>query len=101
MFEVQIAKELQEILQQNTALDSEGVLEHLPDKENCSISHLIWMCEQIQTHNTKWTEDKINRWLGFIQGVMCMRELTTVDIERVRVANKKEGHVNDVMRGRH
>ena len=47
-----------------------------------SLANLTWMCrtgiEQIDT----FPLDKLSRWLGFIQGVLAMRGLVTVDGER-------------------
>ncbi|AXH72424.1 MAG: hypothetical protein [Caudoviricetes sp.] len=49
--------------------------------ESTSNSHLISMCETIIS-NDSLSEDKISRWLGFIQGVIVMKGYTTVNTER-------------------
>jgi hypothetical protein len=45
-----------------------------------SASHLRWMCDQVDCDN--WPIDKSSRWLGFIQGVLIMHEIVTVESER-------------------
>ena len=62
------------------------ILSPLKDIEKDSLeftsnNHLIDMCQTI-IDNTTLPEDKISRWLGFIQGVMVMKGYTTVNIER-------------------
>ena len=54
-----------------------------PYKNNDKLchSHLIWMCQQIIDRDD-FPIDKLNRWLGFVQGVMSTRALITVDEER-------------------
>lgn len=32
--------------------------------------------------NPNWQDLKIGKWLGYIEGVLILREVTTVDIER-------------------
>ena len=52
------------------------------DNPPCTGSvHLTWMCDTALSE-TEWTDDKISRWLGFIQGVMIMRGLLNVEEER-------------------
>ena len=43
--------------------------------------HLRWMCRTAR-EQTDWPEDKQARWLGFIQGVLVMRGLLSVEAER-------------------
>lgn len=45
------------------------------------LSHLRWMLDEIVSNNTQSITKK-HRWLGFIQGVLIAKKLTTVDIER-------------------
>ncbi len=47
-----------------------------------STSHLIWMCKTAIDHADSWPVDKLSRWLGFIQGVMTMRGMISVQEER-------------------
>ncbi len=55
------------------------------DKIECSpnpgtgFSHLRWMVQELRSMED---EQKSMRWLGFVQGVMIMHNLTTVQIER-------------------
>lgn len=46
------------------------------------VPHLRWMCETAQADGHTWPEDKLSRWLGFVQGVMTARGLLTVAEER-------------------
>ena len=43
--------------------------------------HLLWMC-RIAREQRDWPDDKQARWLGFIQGVLVMRGLLSVEAER-------------------
>lgn len=51
-----------------------------------SVRHLIYMCDQIIQHAgyvpKEWSVTKLHRWIGYIQGVMTTRGLTTVERER-------------------
>ena len=44
--------------------------------------HLVWMCNEAINNINEWPIDKLNRWLGFVQGVMTMQELVSVGVER-------------------
>lgn len=47
------------------------------------LGHCHWMCDRILSPETKhYSLDKISRWLGFIQGVMIMCNVTTIEQER-------------------
>ena len=45
-----------------------------------SKDHLLWMIDQCLRQ--EMSEDKISRWLGFIQGVMCARGWLDMEHER-------------------
>ena len=45
------------------------------------LSHLRWMLDEIVSNNTQSITKK-HRWLGFVQGVLIAKKLTTVDTER-------------------
>lgn len=45
------------------------------------LSHLKWMLDEIVGNNTQSITKK-HRWLGFVQGVLIAKKLTTVDRER-------------------
>lgn len=47
-----------------------------------SRDHLIWMCETAIDKIDTWPVDKLNRWLGFVQGIMCVQHIITVEEER-------------------
>lgn len=52
------------------------------DDLRLSLENLRWMATQCIDHVSEWPEDKINRWLGYIQGCLAMRGLIDVDGER-------------------
>ena len=47
-----------------------------------SVEHLIKMCEAIIEESNQWPDDKTSRWLGYIQGVMCVYNIINVSKER-------------------
>ncbi len=49
-----------------------------PDKT--SSAHLRWMCDEAL--GSDYPIDKLSRWLGFVQGVLIMQNVTTVEAER-------------------
>lgn len=49
-------------------------------------SHLMWMLEQI-LHNETQSLTKKHRWLGFVQGVLCLQGTLDVDTERNLTCN--------------
>ena len=49
--------------------------------------HLAWMCEHI-IKNAKSEPEKMQRWLGFVQGVLCSKG--TFTIEQLRSHNSEE-----------
>lgn len=48
----------------------------------CDVEHLQWMCRTMQDEGRTWPVDKLSRWLGFVQGVLVMQGVITVDEER-------------------
>jgi hypothetical protein len=55
------------------------------------LNHICWMCAEAQRFDENKL-DKINRWLGFIQGTLWTSGLFTIDDMREHVieASKKE-----------
>lgn len=47
-----------------------------------SCDHLTWMCVRALENLDKWPEDKLSRWLGYVQGVLTVRHIISVDEER-------------------
>lgn len=62
----------------------------LPVEDSTSAHHLRWMCHEIIYNNPGKTITKLHRWIGYIQGVMVTRGMTTVDIERADYKRIKE-----------
>jgi hypothetical protein len=50
--------------------------------EGTSMAHLAWMCRTCIDSSSDWPDDKLSRWLGFVQGVMSGRGLLRVAAER-------------------
>lgn len=56
-------------------------------KDPTSLPHILWMCNELKTKVVPYTGngfsvDKYSRWLGFIQGILISKGLTTVRAER-------------------
>lgn len=56
------------------------------DGDPTNLEHLLWMCQvckkNVRDDGKGFTIDKYSRWLGYIQGVLICKGLTTVDEER-------------------
>jgi len=52
----------------------------LTDHSRLSLINLIWLCEKAIEEDLP--VDKMNRWLGFVQGCLAMRGIIDVDEER-------------------
>jgi hypothetical protein len=62
--------------------------ESAPDKSIAiTRDHLIWMCDQII--DSDWPTSKMHRWVGFIQGILIAKGLSTIDEERTLVSETK------------
>jgi hypothetical protein len=44
--------------------------------------HLTWMCIRALENLNVWPEDKLSRWLGYVQGVLTVRGVIDVQEER-------------------
>ena len=61
----------------------EEAIKNYPTKPNeLSQSHLIWMCQEIMLNYEEWPDDKSNRWIGYIQGVLTALQVVSVDEHR-------------------
>lgn len=56
----------------------------MSDIDPLSESHGYWMTQTVLKAMKKreWSFDKVNRWVGFIQCLMCLHCFTTVKAER-------------------
>ena len=52
----------------------------LPNK--CNVEHLTALCDHALEKGQLYPYDKMCRWLGFVQGVLAVRGITDVDVER-------------------
>lgn len=48
----------------------------------CGSDSLIKLCEEAMVNTQKYPYDKLNRWLGFVQGVLAAQGIIDVDVER-------------------
>lgn len=64
-----------EVIQQN-----KSVLNSAQPK--CSGEHLERLCIEALNHSQNYPYDKLSRWLGFVQGILCVYGLIDVDTER-------------------
>ena len=54
----------------------------LEDGDETSAANLAWMCRTAIEGNMTLPLDKLSRWLGFVQGVMAVRGMISVEGER-------------------
>lgn len=52
-----------------------------------SLEHILWMCNELEKKivpytGTGFSVDKFSRWVGFVQGILIAKGLTTVQAER-------------------
>ena len=40
------------------------------EDEKIQLEHTAWMVQELLDNASDWSERKVNRWLGFIQGVL-------------------------------
>jgi|GEM_PF-4558486 len=69
-----------EIIDRYIKMIEEAISESPNDDQYTSYSHLIWMLNEIKTGEMQY--GKSNRWLGFVQGIIIERGLTTINEER-------------------
>lgn len=55
-----------------------------PDQTEVSMENLAWMCDEIIRKSDQLPSDKLNRWIGFVQGVLACRGFMSVAEERDR-----------------
>lgn len=48
----------------------------------CSAESLIGLCDEAILHSDQYPFDKLCRWMGFIQGVLCTVRAIDVETER-------------------
>lgn len=64
-----------------------GDLEPPNSGEPCSIDHFETMYEAVKQNPSVFSDAKLGRWLGWVQGVLCGRSLVTLD--EMKEINKK------------
>jgi len=51
----------------------------LPTERLDALAHVAWMCDQIPVFLAESKSDKVQRWLGFIQGALWSFGVRTID----------------------
>lgn len=62
--------------------NNEEILLTMKLPEKCEFTHLNNLVNEAINNLEKYPTDKMHRWLGFIQGVLCVTGLISVDEER-------------------
>lgn len=47
-----------------------------------ALNHALWMCNEIDDFIREQRWDKVNRWIGFIQGVLWIAGVASIDVSR-------------------
>ena len=71
-----------EIFARYLELMSEISCDPYATNERLSLQNLKWICQEGVDKYDQLPIDKLSRWLGFVQGCLCMRGLISVDEER-------------------
>lgn len=59
-------------------------VEPIQSKEGLGLKHACWMVSELSSH-PEWEDDKTSRWIGYIQAMAIMHNLSTLEKERHRV----------------
>ena len=54
------------------------------------LKHLLWMCDEVAHRATDWPENKLHRWIGFIQGGPLANNILNLDEVKVMFVEVKE-----------
>lgn len=54
--------------------------------------HLLRMCDEVANHATDWPEEKLHRWIGFIQGGLLANNILNLDEVIVMFVVAKESY---------
>lgn len=53
---------------------------HIPERDSvCTLCHVKWMLTEMKEYTPDRSSDKLNRWLGFVQGVFWCEDVYTID----------------------
>lgn len=61
---------------------SESIFDKIVLPEKCQHAHLLRLSHEAYSNALSYPADKLHRWLGFIQGVLCVVGVINVDEER-------------------
>ncbi len=74
-------------------LDSEHDDEQLP--ESVRSTHLLQMCNRIETNAENWPATKLHRWIGFIQCGMLANRILDIDAAKAMFDKAKNAYGTD------
>ena len=84
--EVNIDGAIAKLFQQHIEMlnDRNITPKNLVDDDPLSLEHAHWMAIEALRGHTKegWSLDKVSRWQGYIQAVLVMHKISSVDQER-------------------
>ena len=66
-------------------LETRGVVaENQVETNSLSLPHALWMCETALKGHLKegWSIDKVSRWQGYVQAVLVVHKVSSVEDER-------------------
>lgn len=70
--------ELQAILDGKQVVSLECSYYHRDIEVSDQLPHAKWMLGELLSHLEKWEMDKINRWIGFIQGYFSAHNILSI-----------------------
>lgn len=66
------------------AIPRDLTVAEMEEGDKTSLANCDWMIDQCLKNATTMPLDKLNRWIGFVQGVLAVRGYLDVDAERER-----------------
>lgn len=60
--------------------------EPVSQESGVGLPHARWMLETVVQEQNEWKKDKLNRWLGYAQGVLV--QLRVLSLEQVKECNR-------------
>lgn len=83
MTEVRSVHDATKLLFERYAAMLEGVVDNHPDPDRpTGLKNARWMCATALEQIDAFPVDKLSRWLGFVQGILTVEGITTVNAER-------------------
>ena len=74
-----------------TALGNASVCHENPKTTEHALEHCRWMVQQMLEHGDRWSERKLNRWLGYVQGQFQMTGIYSIPVLRNHTRHLYDG----------